>query len=699
MGLGTCPGWASYPGDLVSKLDAKGKLTCQTYDSLHRLLTIYFYGSGGAQDTTTPSKHFVYDYQLSANQKGRLSEGYTCVPAATTCVGNILTDELFTYTARGDVATVSESTPHSNGYYTLTNTYWPNGALSTLAGIGLPTITYGLDGEGRPTTVSASSGQNPVTNTSYNVRSQVTGVTLGSGDTVTNGFDANTGRQTSYAEAVNGSTISGTLTWNSNGTLGRLVVADPFNASDVQTCNYTYDDLARIASANCGTPWSQTFTYDAFGNLTKNGSITWNPGYSAATNRYTLGGTTYDANGNLLNDTFHAYTWNVENQPVTVDAIALTYDAFGRIVEKNNSGVYNQYVYDAGGKNIATMNGQTLVKGLVPLPGGIQATYDPTNSGYRIPDWLGTIRFASNSNRTYSSSRAFAPFGERYSSGGSAPSNYTFTGMINGTVSDEYDFLARSLQTSQGRWISPDPAGLGAVNFAEPQGWNRYAYVRNNPLSLIDPLGLSESDGCRWGSGLNEWVCPVETAPKHNESANCQVGCGFYHAPSWVRYRIRHFHPLFANFGFTLGSRAPGQTWSQCMRTTVNTYSIGGAAELTVNVATGTNSNISEKTSIVTGNGITSLFFEGPGTGDFLTAASHGAGSPLTIGKRTSDIMSLNLAGKGGLPKALGSTGAKGFLETAGKWLNLGLDEAEKFAVDAGLAGAESINCAIPRVP
>src|SRR6185312_8159485 len=104
-------------------------------------------------------------------------------------------------------------------------------------------------------------------------------------------------------------------------------------------------------------------------------------------------------------------------------------------------------------------------------------------------------------------------------------------------------------------------------------------------------------------------------------------------------------------------------------------------------------------TSIVTGNGITSLFFEGPGAGDFLTAASHGASSPLTFGRRTSDILSLNLSGKHGLPRALGPSGAKGILENAGKFLNFGLDEAEKFAVDAGLAGAEAINCAIPRVP
>jgi hypothetical protein len=66
-----------------------------------------------------------------------------------------------------------------------------------------------------------------------------------------------------------------------------------------------------------------------------------------------------------------------------------------------------------------------------------------------------------------------------------------------------------------------------------------------------------------------------------------------------------------ANNGFTLGIRAPGQTWSQCMAANANTYSIGGATELTVNVATGTNSNISQATSIVTGNGITGLIFEG----------------------------------------------------------------------------------------
>jgi RHS repeat-associated protein len=203
-------------------------------------------------------------------------------------------------------------------------------------------------------------------------------------------------------------------------------------------------------------------------------------------------GASYDADGNLLSDTFHTYTWNVDNQPVTVDAIALTYDAFGRVVEKNNGGIYSQYLYDVSGAKLATMSGGTLSTGLVPLPGGVQAVFDPANSGYRIPDWLGSVRFASKSNRTYNFSLAFAPFGERYSTGVTAPANYTFTGMINSTVSDEYDFPARSLQTNQGRWISPDTPG--AVDIANPQSFNRYAYANGNPVLFTDPSGNDPDD-------------------------------------------------------------------------------------------------------------------------------------------------------------------------------------------------------------
>jgi len=48
----------------------------------------------------------------------------------------------------------------------------------------------------------------------------------------------------------------------------------------------------------------------------------------------------------------------------------------------------------------------------------------------------------------------------------------------------------RELSPTQGRWISPDPAGMATVDPTNPQSWNRYAYVVNTPLNLIDPSGL-----------------------------------------------------------------------------------------------------------------------------------------------------------------------------------------------------------------
>jgi hypothetical protein len=58
--------------------------------------------------------------------------------------------------------------------------------------------------------------------------------------------------------------------------------------------------------------------------------------------------------------------------------------------------------------------------------------------------------------------------------------------------------MFRRYNATQGRWISPDPAGVAAANPADPQTWNRYAYVGNRPLNSSDPLGLFDLP-CDWG--------------------------------------------------------------------------------------------------------------------------------------------------------------------------------------------------------
>jgi len=91
---------------------------------------------------------------------------------------------------------------------------------------------------------------------------------------------------------------------------------------------------------------------------------------------------------------------------------------------------------------------------------------------------------------------AYAPFGEEYTVAGKPW--IQFTGVSDSFTIEENqnetgtldDFTFRRYSPTQGRWISPDPAGLAAVDPTNPQTWNRYAYVMNQPLRFTDPLGL-----------------------------------------------------------------------------------------------------------------------------------------------------------------------------------------------------------------
>jgi RHS repeat-associated protein len=52
-------------------------------------------------------------------------------------------------------------------------------------------------------------------------------------------------------------------------------------------------------------------------------------------------------------------------------------------------------------------------------------------------------------------------------------------------------FEARYYANVQGRFTSPDPLFFQKEMLLDPQRFNLYAYVRNNPLKLVDPNGLA----------------------------------------------------------------------------------------------------------------------------------------------------------------------------------------------------------------
>ena len=512
---------ANDPGQLVQKQDANGNITCYYHDALGRIGT-YFVVAGPGAYANSGCKHFYYDNSsglLGSRPSGvTVNYGLGRLIAATTdncqwppSQSEIVTDEWFSYTARGEVSDVWESTPHSGGYYHSSASYWANGALNSLNAYSASNAQFygagwNVDGEGRVYS-NYNTGSNPLSATTYDAASQPTQLNFSSGDSDSYTYDPNTGRMTQYKFTVNGQAAVGNLNWSAAGTLRSLGITDPFNGADNQTCNYTHDDLVRIASANCGSIWSQTFAYDAFGNISKNGTSSFQPTYSSSTNHMTsIGGSSpsYDADGNVTNDFLHSYAWNGYGRPTTIDGVGVTYDALDRVVEQNRSGAYTQFLYSPTGFKMINLNGQSAVDDFVPLAGGAVAVYSPGGIYLRHADWLGSSRFASwLSSRTMYYDGAYGPFGEPYAQAGTTDVN--FTGINQDTVANLYDFPAREYGT-QGRWPSPDPAGLAAVDPTNPQSWNRYSYVTNSPLGFVDPGGMDMVD------------CTVNNAP-----SVCQV--------------------------------------------------------------------------------------------------------------------------------------------------------------------------------
>lgn len=135
------------------------------------------------------------------------------------------------------------------------------------------------------------------------------------------------------------------------------------------------------------------------------------------------------------------------------------------------------------------------------LSGGSSA-----NVQWLISDHLGTPRLILDETGTLANVRRhdYLPFGDELFAGTGART--TANGYVAGDglrqqfTSKERDvetgldyFGARYFASVQGRFTSPDPL-LQSGRAALPQSWNRYAYVLNSPLRLIDTDGLADTD-------------------------------------------------------------------------------------------------------------------------------------------------------------------------------------------------------------
>ena len=87
-------------------------------------------------------------------------------------------------------------------------------------------------------------------------------------------------------------------------------------------------------------------------------------------------------------------------------------------------------------------------------------------------------------------------FGNIKRKGDKVKNTYTFTGREWDREIGLYYYRARYYDPKAGRFPSKDPIGFGGGDV------NLYAYVRNNPVNLTDPLGLQSTECPDCPSGI-----------------------------------------------------------------------------------------------------------------------------------------------------------------------------------------------------
>ncbi|MCU0241935.1 MAG: RHS repeat-associated core domain-containing protein [Vicinamibacteria bacterium] len=138
-------------------------------------------------------------------------------------------------------------------------------------------------------------------------------------------------------------------------------------------------------------------------------------------------------------------------------------------------------------------------------------------------DRLGSVRMATDKEGNVLARHDYLPFGEEMPVDDDTfgrPSDLKwgeyyqgaqrFTGKERDTESDLDYFGARYYSGAMGRFSTTDPL-LASGRPAEPQSWNRYAYVFNRPLGLVDPDGMDPKDERIGGLGslFNQAISPV----------------------------------------------------------------------------------------------------------------------------------------------------------------------------------------------
>ncbi len=483
-------------GELISQTDAKNQVVTMAYDLLGRMTSRV-----EAEGTTT------WTYDTATKGIGKIHQvsgpnGYLEVATydslgrpdttATTISGTVYNTSL-TYDVQGRPDTIT----YPSGF-AVKNNYTANGFLGSVSEVLGGTVYW------QANTVDAEG--------------MVTSETLGNGVVTSRAYDPATALLDSIQTTKSGTNIQN-LAFVFD-TLGNLKEREDLTRNRKEV--FAYDGLNRVLSttltdtSTTSTLNTTTYTYDALGNITFKSDVG-NYLYGqngAGPHAVTTAGAntyTYDANGSMISGAGRTTAWTSFNKPQNIaDSASGNWTSFvygpsrARIqqnAQTNNIVTTTDYVGSSYERRSRLNEPDELVH-YIRAGGGTVAIYTEIDDGnsltdktrYLHKDHLGSVESITDEQGVVTEHLSYDAHGKRrqsdWAAGTPAIPNETPRGFTGHEHLDGVGLIhmnGRVYDPTLGRFLSADPH-VQAPD--DTQSFNRYTYVKNNPLSYTDPSGF-----------------------------------------------------------------------------------------------------------------------------------------------------------------------------------------------------------------